>query len=508
MPWQKVVILGLFAVDAAGIRLIRWALIGIAKKNGKTELAAALGLFFLIGSGEPSPRVVVAASSDKQADLVFGAAATMCRMSPTLSRITEVYGDEIRVPSIPGARLERVAAASGTNDGLNIYVVIIDEFHEWTGKKGRDVWNILTNGTAARREPMVLHITTAGSDEDTICYEQYAYGEAVNAGEIHDPQRFHHWIQPAGGLKADHKSRDVWKEANPSWGITMPRPDEYMASQLATKSEATVRRYNLNQWTLSEEIWEAASLWDALADPAIVISPKQPLYVAVDVGVKHDSSAVSCTQRVGGRLPVQVRIWENPRPPGSKGHDEWKLDIAEVEDHLRGLYRLFPKAAMRDERGIPLPGPAFYYDPHFFERSAQDLKHEGLNMLEYPQADSRMIPASQTLFELVKTGVVAHDGDPGLRRHIRNVVARQKPRGWRIDRPQVAGKHVDAAIATAIAVYEASRQPEVPAEAQAYSWEDMENLAKSAEAAGRMGIEEDAEDLSASDDEDDLDDDE
>lgn len=182
LPWEMLWILELFEVDDDDARRYRWALLGIPKKNGKTELCAWLALYFLIGDGEPSPLVVCAAASDDQADLVYGAAKTCAEMSPTLSEICDCYDKEILVPSIPGAKLIRVAAAAGTNDGKNIHVVICDELHEWSGEKGRRVWTVLTNGTGSRRQPMVLQITTAGYDEETVCYEQYEYGKRVKDG--------------------------------------------------------------------------------------------------------------------------------------------------------------------------------------------------------------------------------------------------------------------------------------------------------------------------------------
>ena len=177
LPWQKRLILELFELRPDGLRLKRWAYIQVAKKNGKSEMAAALALYFLIGDGEPSPLVIIAAASDEQADLVYGAARRMCELSPTLSQITECFDKEILVPSIPGAKLQRVAAVAGTNDGKNIHAVICDELHEWQGPKGEAVWNVLTNGTGARRQPMVIQTTTAGFDLETICGRQYQYAQ-------------------------------------------------------------------------------------------------------------------------------------------------------------------------------------------------------------------------------------------------------------------------------------------------------------------------------------------
>ncbi len=433
LTWQKLWILLLFAVDPAGVRIIRWALLGVPKKNGKTELLAALALYLLIGDGEPSPLVVIAAASDEQADLAFGAAATMCRQSKTLSQITEVYDREILVPSIPGAKLKRVAAAAGTNDGQNIHAVICDELHEWTGTKGRQVWTVLTNGTGARRQPLVLQATTAGFDmEGTVCGQQYTYGQSVADGEVEDPHYLMEWIQAPDGC--DYRDPEMWRVANPSWGITIPDPDEFFRDQLTKKTESEFRRYFLNQWVEAADLWEPATLWDGLKGPA-ELNPALPLYVGVDVGVKHDCSAVVWAQvQEGKRVVLRSRVWENPWAPESRQHQAW-----------------------RPARTKGVMGPAFMYDPHFFERSAQMLTGDGLNMLEFPQSDARMIPASQSLFELVKQGTVMHDGDPALRRHIRNVVAETKPRGWRISKPPGSRRHIDAAVATAIAVFEAAR---------------------------------------------------
>lgn len=172
LPWQREVVEATFEVDpVTDLRRRRWAYVSTAKKSGKTELAAAVALYLLIGDEEPDALVVCAAASEDQADLVFDAAKTMCQTSPTLSAITERYDREIVVPSAPGgARLRRVAAVAGANDGMNLHGVVCDELHEWTSLKGRATWDVLTNGIVARRQPLVFQITTAGWDEETVCF--------------------------------------------------------------------------------------------------------------------------------------------------------------------------------------------------------------------------------------------------------------------------------------------------------------------------------------------------
>jgi len=472
LDWQKEFIRALFEVGEDNLRIKRWALLGIAKKNGKTELAAALALYFLIGDEEPAPLVVVAASSEDQADYVFGACATMCRMSPTLSQITEIYNGEIRVPSIPGSLLKRVAAAVGTNDGANIHAVVCDELHEWVGVKGKGVWDVLTNGTGSRRQPMVLQITTAGFDLDTVCGRQYLHGKAVEAGEEKDPGFLFRWTEAPAN--ANWKDPAVWEAANPSWGRTLPTPGIFYADQAKRKTEAVFRRYFLNQWTEAEEIWEVASLWDGLKSD-LELSTSRPLYCGIDIGTTHDCTAVVWCQKVEGKYVVRCKVWENPYPFGTRMHDEWRFEIALAKDFCRDLFAEFPEAATKTEKGVWLSGPAFYFDPARFVDAAQELAADGLNMVEVPQHESRLIPISQAFFEFAKEGILAHDGNPDLRRHIRNVVAKQKPRGWRIDKPAGSRKNIDAAMAAATAVFGASRNDQGPPTPGVYGF-DLDDL--------------------------------
>lgn len=475
LTWQKWVILALFTTGTDGLRLFRWALIGIAKKNGKTELCAALALFFAFGpSGpdgmpEPSALVVCAAGSDKQADMVFGAAKVMAEQSPTLKQILQTFEAEILCASLPGSKVIRVAAAakstSSTLDGPNVYVVICDELHCWEGTQARVVWDTLTNGGVTRLQPMVLQITTAGFDSETICGEQYAYGKSVAAGEVADPRFFFWWVEPPAD--ADYTDPRVIEAANPSFGEIMHL--EFYLDQLTKKTEAVFRRYFLNQWTESQETWLPAGKWDAAAVPGMVLDPELPTWSGTDASTKHDSTAhvwaqwhectPGCTgfredvDEVGVRkLRMVAKIWERPWDPRTRRPVEsWKLPIVEVEDSLRQSRRYCQHHLQ-----------ACGYDPALFERSAQQLETEGLPMEEVPQSDARMVPAAQTLYQLIVEDKVEHDGDQVFARHVRNAVAVHARGGngaWRLAKGKTKRK-MDAAIAAAIAAMLASAPAE------------------------------------------------
>ncbi len=453
--WQRILLLELFETDVDGLRRNRWALIGEPKKTGKTTLAACLALYFLLADGEPSPLVVCAAASDDQADLVFGAAKTMVKMSPTLSQLCTAWDREITVKDQPGARLRRVSAVAGTNDGMNVHAAILDELHEWVGAKGEAVWNVITNGTGARRQPMVLQITTAGYDLDgTICGRQYQYGKRVKSGEVDDPRYYFHWDEAPEG--ADHRDPAVWRAANPNFGVTVH--EAFFQDQLTKKTESVFRRYFLNQWVAGADLWLPFGAWDACKDESLELDPSLPTFAGVDIALRNDSTAVVLAQRQGERTVVRARVWENPYQDGHQLHDSWELNIFEVETYLREVREQFPAASTEIDDEVK-PGPEFNYDPAYFHRSAQVLEGDGLAMVEYPQHDSRMIAASQNLYQLVVEGKLAHDGDPTLKRHIENAVADQKPRGWRLTKPKGSRRKIDAAIACAIAAFRAQSEP-------------------------------------------------
>lgn len=476
LAWQRMVILALFALRADGLRVTRWALIGIAKKNGKTELCAALALYFAFGpSGpdgqpEPSALVVCAAGNDDQADLIFGAASTMAKMSPTLKHILEVYESEIICPSLPGSRVVRVAAAakktSSTLDGKNIYVVICDELHCWEGNGARTVWDTLTNGGVTRRQPMVLQITTAGFDKETICGEQYEYGMAVAAGDVIDPGYFFWWVAPPD--TADKWDPAVIEASNPSFGVTVTL--EFYLDQLTKKTDAVFRRFFLNQWTESSESWLEAGQWESLSVGPFLFLEGSALWTGTDASTKHDSTAHvvgqwhDCHPKCPGwgpadkdrkaagkpsrKLRLQATIWDRPFDPKTKRPlEDWRLPIAEVENFLRDLSTGFGIApdALR----------CCGYDPALFQRSAQQLETEGLPMEEIPQVDSNMVPAAQGLFQLVSEGLIEHDGDPKFTKHMKASVAVQARGGnggWRLTKGKTK-KHMDAAIAAAMVAH-------------------------------------------------------
>lgn len=452
-------------------RRYKRGLLGVAKGNGKSPFAGWLGAHELLCTecAPPAPRVLIGAGSLKQANWVFGDLRNAVTgpeggRSP-LYPFVEDFGLQILRRDGPGLA-ERVAAEAGTNDGARATCLIGDELHEWKDSRAR-VWLVLEGAVTKRRNAFALAISTAGADgDDSPLQEMYEHGKRVASGEVTDDEFLFEWYEAPAGL--DLEDSEQWLAAvlaaNPAAG------DFLAIESIRSRFDGALRlprhefeRYHLNRFSKADKVWEVAESWDALARAELELDPAVGLHVGIDVGIRHDSSAVVLAQQRDGAVVVRARVWENPWPATSARHDEWKFDIAEVREHLRALREAFPSPAIADG-DLAGPGPAFYYDPSFFEESAQLLEGEGLNMIEYPQTDSRMVPASQTLFQVVAEGRLAHDGDPGLARHVKNVTPREKDRGFRISKPRGSRRKIDAAVAAAIAVHEATRLPPEPAE--------------------------------------------
>lgn len=455
--WQQQLIRDMFSLRSDGLRQYRTALVGLGRKNGKSLIGSCLGLYGLVGDGEPGAEVYSCAGDRQQARIVFGEAKKMVQMDPDLSRELTLYKDAIEFKRTGG--IYRVLSADADlQQGLNPSFVIIDEVHV---QPDEDLWNTMVLGMGTRRQPFMVGITTAGYDEETLLGRLYKYGKRVNSGEIIDPEFFFQWWEAREGC--DWHDEEEWHRANPSMAEGTLRI-EALRADARTTPEHEFRRYHMNMWTATADAWLPFGAWDAcLSDREL--DERLPAHVGVDVALRNDSTAVVVAQRQADRVVVRAKVWENPFPDGDPRHSDWRLNIFEVEEHLKELRERFPEPACEID-GELKPGPEFSYDPAYFHRSAAVLEGEGLAMVEYPQHDSRMIPASQNLYQMVAEGRIAHDGDPTLKRHVENAVADQKPRGWRLTKPKGSRKKIDAAIALAIAAHRA--QTAAPPEPSVY----------------------------------------
>lgn len=316
--WERAFIWRLYET-AGQKRKWRQALLGLPRGNGKTEIAAAVGAFELFDEQRLDPVVVVAAASWEQADLVFGSLRVMCKESPSLAGRCEVFDSEILRLDGPG-RAYRVAAVAGTNEGQRPTCVIGDELHEWLGSKER-VWTVLTSGAAKRADSLVLAITTAGFDRESVCYRLYEQGKRIERGELEAKGFLFEWHEAAEDAEID--SVETWGSCNPALGDFLPEAN--LAQQLRTIPAHEFRRYHLNQWTTTPIEWIPRDAWDDLAratdipeDSEVVLS----LFGSYDRG---QTALIGCT--LAGYV-FEVATWERP----NQADREWRTSVHEVTD--------------------------------------------------------------------------------------------------------------------------------------------------------------------------------
>ena len=187
LPWQEQIIRDVFGiVDERGNRQFRTAYVEIGKKNGKSELAAAVALLLTCGDGEERAEVYGCAADRQQASIVFNVAADMVRMCPALSKRVKILDSQKRLIYQPTGSIYQVLSADvGNKHGFNTHGVVFDELHTQPNRK---LFDVMTKGSGdARMQPLYFLITTAGNDTNSICYEVHQKAIDIAEGRKIDP---------------------------------------------------------------------------------------------------------------------------------------------------------------------------------------------------------------------------------------------------------------------------------------------------------------------------------
>ncbi|MGV9536571.1 terminase large subunit domain-containing protein [Streptosporangium sandarakinum] len=434
-PWQRQLNGHLLARRPDGRYRHRQALIGVARKNGKSALGAGLALYGLV-MGPEGGEVYSCAGEKEQAKIVFGTARRMVEMEPELADLAKCYRDAIEIPST-GSVYRALSAEAFTKEGLNPTTVLFDEVHV---QPSRELWDVMALAMGARVEPLMVGITTAGvrSDStggDSLCYQLYQHGKRVVSGEVADPSFFMAWWE--ADAEADHRAPETWRQANPGFADLVAAED-FTSSVLRTP-EAEFRTKRCNQWVSSAVTWLPAGAWEACADPGQAIEPHSRVVLGFDGSRVGDCTGLVAVS-VGERPHVEVLgLWEKPGD-----QLEWTVPRAQVKDAIREACRRFDVVEIA-------------WDEYLWLDAAEDLEAEGLPVVIFPQNISRMGPATQRMYEAVADRGVTHSGDPRLARHFANATTKTDARGTRIakDKPNSPRK-IDLAVCAVMALERAA----------------------------------------------------
>ena len=435
LPWQEQFFVDIFATsNPDGSRQYREAFVEIPRKNGKTTTIAACVVYQLFMSDEYGQEIYSAANDREQASLVFNMAASMIRANPALKKRCRIYDSSKRIVRADTESFYKaLSRESATAHGLNPSFVIYDELHE---AKSRDLFDVLKTGMGTRREPLFVTITTAGTDTQSVCYEQYQYAKQVRDGLVDDPTYYPLIFEASED--DDIWSEATWLKANPSAGAFRDLEEIRRYAQRAKvlpTLELSFRRLYLNQWVQDLARWIKREHWKACGGPLRMKElVGRPCYAGLDLSSTDDFSALVLVFPFDdGSFEVlpffwipQARLTQRRKngvslvPWVRKGVLE--TTPGEVVDYNFILSRLARLNADYDIREVA-------FDRWGAAKLRADIENLGLTLVQFGQGFGSMSAPMKELERLIVDRQMRHGDHPVLAWMAENVVARVDPAG-------------------------------------------------------------------------------
>jgi phage terminase large subunit-like protein len=435
LPWQHDVFRELFGrVGPDGRRQYRVAYIELPKKQGKSTTLAGVALYMLLADGEPGAEIYGAASDREQAGIIYREAASMVRASPALSKHLEVIDSRKTIVHKASNSFYRVLSADAFRaEGLNIHALLFDELH---AQRDRRLWDALRYGGAARRQPLLLSITTAGFDRKSICWEQHAYAERCIADPTVDPAFF--GCIYAASPDDDWKDPKTWHKANPSLGQTITLDSFAADAREADQSPSKLisfLRYRLNVWTTQDVRWLSPESWAKCGGAIDAALGKRQWYAGLDLASSYDISAlVLVSQADDGTFDVLPWFWI-PAANAAERTQRDKVDyVGWIRDgHIRATdgnvtdYDVIRRDINEITKTYNIRQLAI--DRWNATQLATQLQGDGIEVVGFGQGYGSMSAPSKQLEALVLAQRIRHGGHPVLSWMAANVAVQSDHQG-------------------------------------------------------------------------------
>lgn len=400
----------------------RQGLISMPRGNGKSGLAAVLALYGLYADGMQGASVLIVASDERQARIVFNAARRMIELDERLAERTQVFADRIYFPETD-SELRPLPAEPGALQGYDPTLMIVDELHVVT----EAVWEAVSLASGKRPESLTLAISTPADNVDSIMWRLVEYGRKHPEDKSF---RLVEYMAPEGCAVDDRKA---WKIANPALGDFLHV--DAVDATLKTTREAPFRRYRLGQWVGKANAWLPWGRWAELAQGERGLPEDgQTVVLAFDGSASGDSTAlIGCT--LDGYVFV-VRLWQAP-----EADPRWRVPRNEVTEMVNSCFERW------DVRELAA-------DPWGWRSELEEWAgRHGDKVLEWNTAHpGRMGPATDRMYAAIVDGDVSHDGDPELEIHMENCVATSTALGDLVKKDKRnSTRKIDGAVAAIVA---------------------------------------------------------
>jgi phage terminase large subunit-like protein len=461
-PWQRRILERLFHTGPDGRRVYRQCLLMLPRKNGKTELAAALALYFLLFDGEPGAEVYSAAADKDQAALVFHVAAQMIRNDQELLAQCELVDSQKRiVHRASGSFYRAISAEAYSKHGFNASAVIYDELH---AAPNRELWDVLTTSQGARDQPLMLAISTAGYDRHSILWELYAHAQKVRDTPSLDPSFLP--IVYEAPVDADWTDERVWRAANPALGDFRSLEEMRIACARAKEipaQENTFRRLYLNQWTEQAARWISMTSWDACHDPTFDRARLRGrrCYVGMDLSSTTDLTAIVAVfpDDTGSGFDVLAQFFV----PADNLAERVRRDRVPYDQWARDGFLVATPGNVVDyeyvRQTLGAWGREFQVREIAFDKwNAIDLvtrlqAQDGFACVQIDQGFAALSGPTKSLEAAVLSRALRHDGHPVLRWNLSNIAVDQDALGNLKLSKKVSTDRIDGASALVNAIH-------------------------------------------------------
>lgn len=459
-----------------GLRRFKMAYIEVPRKNGKSAILSCLSLYMLSLDGESGAECYTLATKKDQAKIVFGDAIKMMphdmRAKWFRERFNQLHFERTQ------SKLEPLSSESKKLDGLNPHFACADEIHEWPD---RALWDVIEDGMGARRQPLIVGITTAGSDRNSFCYTlrktAVSLAEDAGAGSFVVDSFFGFIASADPEDVADWRNPKVWAKANPMLGVS--KRLDYMIQQIE-RCEAEPSKINsvlnkqLNLWTEAETRWLSAEDWHRGGVPDLrEILKGRRCWGGLDVARVHDLSALAlvfppddpvqglrlatAADTLASKWKALVWHWcpadgilareRHDRVPYPQWRDEGWIEATpgNVTDfaHLQAaIMRVCADYQVED----------IGFDRFFASETVQTLQGEGLAMVEFGQGFLSMASPTAELERMLMGGELVHDASPLMEWQAGNVITEVDPAGNLKPSKRKSRDRIDGIVATIMAL--------------------------------------------------------
>jgi phage terminase large subunit-like protein len=443
------------------LRQYRTVYCEIGRKNGKSSLGAAIGLYLLFADSELGSEIFSCAGDRAQAGIIFDLAKRMILQDPILSSKAKVFRNSITFPQ-KGNTYKVLSSDASLQHGHNPNGILFDELHT---QKSRELYDTMITGTGARTQPLLFTMTTAGSSktDGNICWEVHDYAVKVKDGIIND-ETFLPLIY-AADEGDDIQAPETWKKANPNLGVSIS--EEYLRNEAKRAAELpsyenTFKRLHLSMWTTSISKWISDSIWMENYEDIDLESLKgKKCWGGLDLASTMDLSSLALYFPMEDQKDVVLVFFWCPEDSAEiRGrkyklpYDEWianeyiKATPGNVQDYE--YIRQDINTIIEDYDLQSIAFDRWNSSQLIIQLSQQD----GVPMSQFGQGFKSMSAPSKELEKMVLKKEINHLNNPVLRWQCENIQLQTDPAGNIKINKQKSSEKVDGMIALVMAIGE------------------------------------------------------